>query len=276
MRHNLFTHKNHERTMTVTTKTKTKTEAPSFTVDEAPTGNPLAGVDDHGSCQEPALPRGRMIFALDATGSRAATWAIACKVQAEMFRAAAPIGKLDVQLVYYRGAGERPDESQGQHRQYRQCRASKWKSSGEEIAQVMNQIECWGGATQIGRVLTHALSETEKAPVQALVFIGDAMEGDHVDELARLAGELGARGVPIFVYQEGRDPVVRKAFRLLALKSGGEYFELNPETEGAVEQLTEQLGAVARLAMGDTEALDRLDSAGTVALTDQRRHDRGR
>jgi hypothetical protein len=240
------------------TKTKTKTETEtSFTLNEAPTGNPLARVDDHGSDESPALPRGRMIFALDATGSRAATWAIACKVQAEMFRAAAPIGRLDVQLVYYRGNSERQE-----------CRASKWKSSGEEIARLMDMIDCRCGVTQIGKVLDHALRETEKAPVQALVFIGDAME-EGIAELAAMAGELGARDLPIFIYQEGRDAAVRKAFRLLALKSGGEYFEFNPETSRAVEQLTEQLGAVARLAMGDTEALERLES-GAAVLTDQR------
>jgi hypothetical protein len=242
--------------------TKTKTELPSFRsrldgldgLNEAPANSPLAQVHDHGSDQSPALPRGRMLFALDATGSRAETWAIACKVQAEMFREAAPIEKLDVQLVYYRGLDE--------------CRASKWVSSGEQLARLMDKIDCRCGGTQIGRVLAHALRETEKAPVQALVFIGDAME-EEIEELAAMAGELGARDLPIFIYQEGRDTAVRRAFRLLALKSGGQYFEFNPETLRAVEQLSEQLGAVARLAVGDTEALERLET-GTVALTDQR------
>jgi hypothetical protein len=49
---------------------------------------------------------GRLIFALDATYSRDATWDTACKLQAEMFQAAASVGSLDLQLVYYRGPGE--------------------------------------------------------------------------------------------------------------------------------------------------------------------------
>ena len=73
--------------------------------------------------QSPALPRGRLMFALDATASRAPTWAIARELQAKMFREAAPIGKLNVQLIYYRG-----DE----------CRTSKWVSSGEQLAHLMN------------------------------------------------------------------------------------------------------------------------------------------
>jgi hypothetical protein len=51
---------------------------------------------------------------------------------------------------------------------------------------------------------------------------------------------------------------VRKAFRLLALKSGGAYFEFNSDKPRAVEQLSEQLNAVARLAVGDADALLRL------------------
>jgi hypothetical protein len=191
------------------------------------------------------------MFALDATASRAPTWAIARDLQANMFREAAPLGHLDVQLVYYR-AGE--------------CRASKWVSSGEQLAQLMNRIECEAGYTQIGRVLTHALRENEKAAVRALVFIGDAME-EQIEGLAAMASKLGTLGVPIFLFQEGRDPAARKACRLLALKSGGAYFEFNPNTSRAIEQLSDQLNAVARLAVGDVEALQRIGVIG--ALMDQ-------
>ncbi len=211
--------------------------------------------------QPPMLPRGRLIFALDASASRESTWDIARGLQAKMFREAAPIGQLDVQLVFFRGG---------------ECRASKWVSSGDHLARLMNVIECVGGPTQIGRVLTHVRQETEKAQVQGLVFIGDAME-ENLKELAEAAGELGNRGVPIFMFHEPRVPPigpcrtiadVRKAFRLLAMKSGGEYFEFNPERPQAIERLSEQLTAVARLAVGDTRALEAM--GGTATLTDQR------
>jgi hypothetical protein len=222
------------------------------------TDNPVISVHDQNRDQSPALPRGRLIFACDCTASREATWTIARDLQAQMFREAAPLGHLDMQLTYYRGDSE--------------CRASKWVSSGEQLARLMNRIECQAGCTQIRRVLAHALRETEKAPVQALTFIGDAME-EKIEELAALAGQLGAQGTPIFLFQEGRDANVRKAFRLLALKSGGAYFEFNPDTARAVEQLSDQLNAIARLAVGDVEALDRVDAA--AALTDQRMNNEG-
>jgi hypothetical protein len=149
---------------------------------------------------------------------------------------------LDIQLVFYRGS---------------ECRASKWVASGEYLAQRMNDIKCRTGMTQIGRVLEHTLRQAEQAPVQALVFIGDAME-EKIEELAIMAGNLGKAGVPIFMFQEGRDSAVRKAFRLLALKSGGAYFEFNLDKPRAVKQLSDQLNTIARLAVGDVEALQRI------------------
>ena len=65
----------------------------------------LETVKSLGPAPAPAL-RGRLIFALDATMSRQPLWDTACKLQADMFREAAAIGGLDVQLVYYRGLGE--------------------------------------------------------------------------------------------------------------------------------------------------------------------------
>ena len=132
--------------------------------------------------------RGRLVFALDATLSRQPTWDIACELQADMFRETAAIGGLDIQLVYYRGLGE--------------CRASRWFSDGRSLAEVMGTIDCRGGQTQIGKVLAHARRECERQKIQALVFVGDAME-ESVDRLCTIAGELGLRSVPVFLFQEG-------------------------------------------------------------------------
>src|ERR1700753_1577829 len=69
----------------------------------------------------PALSgRGRLIFALDATMSRQAMWDLAQGLQAQMFKVAADLGGLDVQLVYYRGFSE--------------CRASAFVSGGQGTA----------------------------------------------------------------------------------------------------------------------------------------------
>src|SRR5437764_7668254 len=96
--------------------------------------------------------RGRLIFALDATMSRQPLWDTACHLQAEMFREAAAIGGLDVQLVYYRGLGE--------------CRASRWVSQTERLGELMSGIDCRGGHSQIGKIIAHAKRETQVKKVQ--------------------------------------------------------------------------------------------------------------
>jgi hypothetical protein len=183
--------------------------------------------------------RGRLIFALDATASRQPTWDRACRLQGEMFEAAAGLGGLDVQLVFYRG--------------FRECKASPWVSDARDLLGRMTAVSCLGGQTQIARVLAHAAKETGKARVNALVFVGDAMEED-VDRLCHLAGELGLLGVPAFVFHEGGERVARRAFEQIARLSGGAYC---PFDAGSADQLKALLGAVAAFAAGGRPALDR-------------------
>jgi hypothetical protein len=181
--------------------------------------------------------RGRLVFALDATMSRQPTWDTACRLQADMFREAASIGGLDVQLVYYRGLAE--------------CRASQWVSQAERLAGLMERIDCRGGHTQIGKVIAHARRETERTKVQAVVFVGDAME-EKLDDLCHAAGGLGLLGVPAFMFQEGYDPVAEQAFREIARLSRGAYGRFDP---GAAHQLGELLRAAAAYAAGGMRAL---------------------
>src|SRR5215468_8752464 len=201
--------------------------------------------------------RGRLIFALDATMSRQPTWDTACMLQADMFREAAAIGGLDVQLIYYRGFSE--------------CRASRWVSQAERLAALMERIDCRGGHTQIRKIIAHAKRETQAAKVQALVFVGDAME-EKLDDLCQAGGELGLLGVPAFLFQEGADPVAEQAFREIARLTRGAYCRFDP---GAAHQLGELLRAAAAYAAGGMRALADLSArrhAGATRLLEQMRH----
>lgn len=200
--------------------------------------------------------RGRLIFALDATMSRQPTWDQACRLQADMFTEAAAIGGLDVQLAYYRGLSE--------------CRASRWASDARMLGGLMEKIDCRGGHTQIGRILAHAKRESETKKVQALVFVGDAME-EALDDLCASAGELGLRGIPAFMFQEGSDPVAERAFREIARLTRGAYCRFDP---GAAHQLGELLRAAAAFAAGGVKALNDLSArrhAGAQKLLAQLR-----
>lgn len=188
--------------------------------------------------------RGRLMFALDATMSRQPTWDRACAIQGEMFAEAGRVGGLDVQLVYFRGFGE--------------CRASKWVSDAERLGALMTRIDCRGGLTQIGKILARAIEETRKTPVQALVYIGDAMEED-VDRLCQRAGELGLLKVPIFVFQERNDPAASRAFAEIARLSSGAHLKFD-DSSGA--ELSRLLQAVAVYAAGGRKALEDRSKAG--------------
>src|SRR6201991_2817032 len=145
--------------------------------------------------------RGRLVFALDATMSRQPTWDMACGLQADMFREAASVGSLDIRLVYYRGFNE--------------CRATGWISDSSQLARLMGKIDCRGGNTQIGKVLSDARREAVGSGIRAVVFVGDAME-EAVDELCAKAGELGLLKVPVFMFQEGNDSIAEQAFLEIA------------------------------------------------------------
>ena len=197
-----------------------------------------AGLRTAGHSPTPA--QGRLIFALDATMSRQATWDRAQHIQSEMFQVAGAISGLEVKLVYFRGFGE--------------CRASRWVDRAEDLAGVMRRITCQGGRTQIGKVLSSALKEARAGPVSALVYVGDCMEED-VDGLCARAGELGLHKVPVFLFQEGADPDASRAFAEIARLSGGVHCSFS---SGAAERLAELLRAVAAYAAGGRDALERL------------------
>jgi hypothetical protein len=186
--------------------------------------------------------RARLIFALDATASRQPTWDASAKLQAEMFNEAGHIGGLEIQLVYYRGLDE--------------CKASHWTGNAGELAQTMSRIMCESGPTQIGKIFAHARKEHAQQPINAVVFVGDAME----ESAPTLYDAAAGLGVPCFMFQEGNDPEVARVFKELASLTKGAYCIFS---SGAAHVLAELLRAVAAFAVGGLQALSdqRTDSA---------------
>jgi hypothetical protein len=198
---------------------------------------------------------GRLMFAMDATMSRAPTWDMALSLQGEMFAAVKEVGGLDVQLLYFRGMSE--------------CRASKWVSDPEALARLMRSVACEGGLTQIGKVLSHALDESRRSKVNALVYVGDSME-ENVDAVCARAGELALMGVPVFLFQEGADATAARAYQEIARLTKGAYCRFD---RGSARQLRDLLTAVAVYAAGGRKALlalgDRQNGQGARLLLEQ-------
>ena len=169
-------------------------------------------------------------------------------LHAELFRAAAGErdaagagGDVAVQLIHYRGVGE--------------FHASPWSASPEELLRQMTGVSCRGGMTQIRRVLQHALVEAGQARIKAAVFVGDACE-EPQGALTAVAGRLAVYNVPVFVFQEGDDPVAGQAFRAIAGITGGAHAPFMP---GSAEQLRALFGAVARYAAHGRAGLDEIE-----------------
>jgi hypothetical protein len=194
---------------------------------------------------------GRLLFAIDATASRQPAWDRACHLQAGMFAAVRDIGGLAVSLAYWRGFGE--------------FAATPFLTSAEEVTRRMTGVACLGGQTQILRALRHALAETTRERINAVVLIGDAIEED-IDPICHVAGQLGLRGTPVFAFQEGHSPVVSNAFRQIAQLSGGAHA---PFDAGSADALRDLLRAVAVYAAGGRRALLRLSGGAARHLAGQ-------
>ena len=200
--------------------------------------------------------RGRLIFTLDATASREPTWDRACHIQAEMFQETSSLGGLEIQLAYYRGFDE--------------FAVTPWISNSKDLIRRMTGVSCLGGHTQIRKVLSHALAEAASGGVSSLVFVGDCME-EKVDDLCGIAGQLGVVGVPVFLFQEGAEPVAEMAFQQIARLTRGAHCRFDATSP---TQLRDLLKAVAVYAAGGHRALadySRRSGANVRRLTSQLR-----
>jgi hypothetical protein len=195
---------------------------------------------------------GRVLFAIDATASRQPTWDMALGIQGEMFSATKSLGGISAQLCYYRGFNE--------------FHCGPWVNKSADLLKQMQTVFCLGGHTQIGRVLEHAINECQIQKLSSVIFIGDACE-ENADTLANLAGQLGIRGVPMFVFHEGQDPSARNVFQHLTKLTKGAYLPFNTNSAKALSAL---LGAVAIYSTGGLKALQQHgDQTAAQLLTHQ-------
>lgn len=195
--------------------------------------------------------RGRLIFAVDATASRQPAWDRACHLQAEMFLATRDLGGIAVQLAYWRG--------------YLEFAATPFLTDTGELARRMAGVTVMGGQTQVLRCLEHALAETRREKVNALVMVGDAFE-EAVDPACHVAGQLGLHGTPVFCFHEGADPAAAFGFRQIAKVSGGAYSPFDADSADALRAL---LRAVAVFAAGGRPALARLPGQAAARIAGQ-------
>ncbi|MBM3515085.1 MAG: VWA domain-containing protein [Alphaproteobacteria bacterium] len=197
--------------------------------------------------------RGRLLFAMDATASRGPTWTQAIAMQSDMFREAAALGGLEVQLAYYRGLME--------------FAALPWTIDAGAMVNAMRGVGFLSGETQIERVLKHAAAETRRHKLNAVVFIGDAVE-ESADLLTAAAGSLGLLGIPVFVFHEGGEEPAATVFKSIARLTRGAYASFDANSS---HKLRDLLRGVAAYAAGGRKALAEVatKSVDVKALTSQ-------
>lgn len=206
--------------------------------------NQMQAMVTHG--QKP----GRLAFIIDATASRQPAWDKASRIQGRMFEAVDGIGHLQVQLVYFRGFDD--------------FHASAWLNDSKTLLLEMNGVSCLAGHTRIERAFRHLLTETSRQPVAAAVYIGDACE-EPAPVLLQLAGQLGLRKTPLFMFQENNDPHTSGIFEAVARLSGGAYCRFD---SSSVDMLIQLLSAVAVYAAGGKSAMAAFTSDGSPQLQD--------
>ena len=211
-----------------------------------PTKLSKRAIDFFGEMQ---AARARLIFGVDATGSRHHAWDTACQLQAAMFMEAAKTGALEVQLVYYRGLDE--------------CRASAWTTDARELASTMSRVTCISGQTQIARIFAHVRKEHAQQEVGAAVFIGDMVE-----ETPETLYDIVVGLPPVFIFQEGNNGHAAGVFKRIAELSKGAYSQFTP---GSPRELNELLRAVAAFTVGGQAALADLRTDGARKLLEQLR-----
>jgi hypothetical protein len=210
------------------------------------TANPLRAFVDEARQARAAAGPPRLVFALDATASRQPTWDLACQLQGQMFQAAAAVGKLLVQLAYFRGE---------------EFRVSEFVARADMLTGLMSEITCKSGHTQIGRVLSHVQREASRSAIAALVYVGDTTE-EPASVLIRAAEDLGVR---TFVFHEDPDANHRavRVFEAIARVTGGVYLPFDRNSAGELAGL---LAAIGAYAAGGVPALKNSASAAAKLL----------
>jgi hypothetical protein len=199
----------------------------------------LAVVKKH----ERLLPPARLIFGLDLTGSREAGLKQARIATAAMFDTIRSIGRVELKLVHYRGTDE--------------FNESQWSGDAAVLRDIMLNLSCQYGSTQIGRLLERVLAEPER--IAGVVFIGDHNEEDPY-RLMVMAKMLGRKSIPLFIFheydrQDRYSFIAQALFLRMAEASGGVYVPFNLKSASALREI---LAGVAAFSIAGIRGVERL------------------
>jgi hypothetical protein len=181
----------------------------------------------------------KLVFAVDATGSRAVEWDAARRLTDVLFKALP--GELDIALAVHGG---------GKLHTF-----TEFLSDGGKLRKIAARIQCLGGATRLLDILAHTL---KIGGVGTVLYIGDSFEESAIKavQLADALKEQGTRVIILFDRRgsEGfRDESTEDVFAAIAERTGGAVL---PFDISALGKLRDLVAAVAVLAVGGVELLE--------------------
>lgn len=191
----------------------------------------------------PPARRPRLVFAIDGTASREATWASAQRITDRMFDSIP--GALDVALAVH-GAGE----------------VHTFTEFSADVARFRDQaaaVRCQAGHTRLCELMQRTL---DAGGVKVMSYIGDAFE-ESTEEAFSLADRFRLRGIKVVVLADQADAPTLRVFRELAERTGGAVLDFR---SGELGLMGEVLGAVAALAIGGRKLLEAKRTAGAKLL----------
>ena len=170
--------------------------------------------------------------------SRQPTWDMALALQADMFHAVKAVGGLDVQLVYFRGAGE--------------CRASKWVSDPDALARA-DDARHLPRRLHADRQGAEARAQRRPAKRRQRARLRRRLHGGGASTIcAGAPASWRCWACRCSCSRRARTPAPRRAFREIARLTKGAYCRFDA---GSAAQLRELLSAVAVYAAGGRKAL---------------------
>jgi hypothetical protein len=205
----------------------------------------------------------RVILAVAAEADDSFIWEQLHTIQTAMFAA----GSISLKFAFFGAEGPLATR--------RPCMTSRWVTDADDMDNLLDKARArcvCGCYVDIKDILTAAVQENKKAPVEAVVIVGDTFHSS-LKEARALAKELQAAGTRLVLIQQNtggrRSDRTEAAYRALAEQTGGAYIAINPAVERIAQRLPSLLQAVSHLAIGGTEALKALDDSSAALLLEQ-------
>ena len=170
--------------------------------------------------------RPRLLFAMDATASREASWNVAKEITGAMFQAVP--GALDVALAYHSGGRLRE--------------LTPFSPDARAFLDKVQLVRCQAGATALNGILEKS---TEISQLKALIYIGDCFEESEAEAI-ELAKQLKLKRVRCFIFHDvssqsqGYDTeAAHTVFQQIASITGGALLPFDETSPEMVKALLE-------------------------------------